>query len=67
MLVGRKHDSRHLTLTHMHSVTILARVLTEGLSPQVARHFLKLGFNASSDEARMHDLATRNQADALFF
>lgn len=44
--------------------TILARILCHDLSPRIARHFLKLAFNPS-DKARMHDLAVRNQADAL--
>jgi hypothetical protein len=46
---------------------ILARVLGNGderLPPTIARYFLKLGFN-DRDKARMHDLAVRNQGDAL--
>jgi hypothetical protein len=59
------------TTTDGHSgpseVTILARVLgqEEGrLSPTMARHLLTLGFG-EDDRARMHDLAVRNQEDAL--
>jgi hypothetical protein len=44
--------------------TILTRILCNGLSPPIARHFQKLAFNPS-DKARMHDLAVRNQDDAL--
>ena len=46
---------------------IIARVLgTEGgpLSPNLARHILDRSFS-EADKARMHDLATRNQDDAL--
>ena len=48
-------------------VAILARVLgNEGgrLPPEQARYILDLGFS-DRNEARMHDLAVRNQADAL--
>lgn len=48
-------------------VAILARILgnQEGaLSPQMARYILGRGFS-DDDKARMHDLATRNQTDAL--
>jgi hypothetical protein len=48
-------------------VSILARVLgNEGghLPPELARYFLTLGFN-EEEKARMHDLAVRNQDDAL--
>jgi hypothetical protein len=48
-------------------VAILARVLgaEEGrLPPEVARYILTLGFG-DRDKARMHDLAVRNQDDAL--
>ncbi|WP_337176096.1 hypothetical protein [Paludisphaera sp.] len=47
--------------------TILARVLGQGgggFSPELARHILELGFS-DRDKARMHDLAERNQSDAL--
>jgi hypothetical protein len=50
-----------------NEVTILARVLgNEGgqLSAEMARHILDLGFSAR-DKARMHELAVRNQDDAL--
>lgn len=46
---------------------ILARILGDAdgaLSPAIARYLLDRGFG-ESDKARMHDLAVRNQADAL--
>lgn len=48
-------------------VTILARVLANEkglLSPEMARCILKVKFS-DREKARMHDLAVRNQADAL--
>jgi hypothetical protein len=48
-------------------VAILARVFEndEGrLPPDLARYLLSRGFN-ERDKARMHDLAVRNQNDAL--
>jgi hypothetical protein len=48
-------------------VTILARILgnENGQLPKdLARYILKLGFS-ERDKARMHDLAVRNQEDAL--
>jgi hypothetical protein len=48
-------------------VAILARVLgnERGQLPvRMARYFLSLGFS-DEDKARMHDLAERNQGDAL--
>ena len=48
-------------------VTILARVLDNGegkLPRGLARYILKLTFS-DCDKARMHDLAVRNQEDAL--
>lgn len=48
-------------------IDILARVLGNGqgqMPPDIARYILKLGFSAD-DKARMHDLAVRNQDDAL--
>ncbi|HEV3261596.1 MAG TPA: hypothetical protein VG013_32395 [Gemmataceae bacterium] len=48
-------------------VAILARVLgnEDGQLPAaMARYFLNLGLS-QRDKARMHDLAVRNQADAL--
>ena len=48
-------------------VTILARLLGNGdgqLPAPIARHLLRLGF-PDRDKARMHDLAVRNQEDAL--
>jgi len=57
------------TTTHSGpvEVTILARILgnERGRLPQVmARYLLDLGFN-EDEKARMHDLAIRNQDDAL--
>jgi len=34
------------------------------LSPQLARHILKFGFSAA-DQARMHELATKNQEGTI--
>jgi hypothetical protein len=48
-------------------VTILARVLANErgqLPSDLARYILDLGFS-DRDKARMHDLAVRNQDDAL--
>lgn len=50
-------------------LTILARVLgidngPKKLTKELARHLLSLGFD-EKDKARMHELAERNQADAL--
>lgn len=48
-------------------IAILARILGDdrgNLSPTVARHILKRGFT-DADKARMHNLAVRNQEDAL--
>ncbi len=48
-------------------ITILARVLgnDQGQLPSdIARYILTLGFG-QRDKARMHDLAVRNQEDAL--
>ena len=48
-------------------IAILARVLGNGrgqLPPDVARYVLNLSFS-DDDKARMHDLAVRNQQDAL--
>ena len=50
-----------------NEVTILARVFDDerGLLPRdLARSILDVEFN-DRDKARMHDLAVRNQADAL--
>ncbi len=50
-----------------NEVTILARILgnENGQLPQdLARYILTLGFS-DRDNARMHDLAVRNQQDAL--
>jgi hypothetical protein len=48
-------------------IAILARVLGNGrdrLPAEVARYLLGVHFS-DADKARMHDLAVRNQADAL--
>jgi hypothetical protein len=48
-------------------IGILARVLGNGQAPLprgIARYLLYLGFS-DDDKARMHDLAVRNQEDAL--
>src|SRR3954449_12004755 len=50
-----------------NEVTILARILGNEngqLPPELARYILDLGFS-DRDKARMHDLAVRNQEDAL--
>jgi hypothetical protein len=57
------------TTTHAseNEVTILARVLCNEngeLPEDLARYILDLGFS-DRDKARMHDLAVRNQDDAL--
>ncbi len=52
--------------TGQSEIEILARILGNDkgqLPPDVARYVLNLGF--SDDKARMHDLAVRNQEDAL--
>jgi hypothetical protein len=53
--------------TSTSEVSILARVLGNGegrLPRQIARYVLDLGFS-DRDKARMHELAMRNQEDAL--
>ena len=58
------------TATHHpgeNEVTILARILGNEkgqLSAEMARHILTLGFS-DRDKVRMHELAVRNQDDAL--
>jgi hypothetical protein len=50
-----------------NEATILARVFDDErglLPPDLARSILEVEFN-ERDKARMHDLAVRNQADAL--
>ena len=61
----------HMATTSRHAgeteVAILARILgnERGQLPyEVARYILNLGFS-ERDKARMHDLAVRNQNDAL--
>jgi hypothetical protein len=59
------HTSTHHTGDN--EATILARVLgnEQGqLSSEIARHLLNADFNAQ-DKARMHELAVRNQEEAL--
>jgi hypothetical protein len=53
--------------THENEVTILARILGDGddrLSEDFARYILSHQIS-ERDRARMHDLAVRNQSDAL--
>ena len=53
--------------TGQSEIAILARVLGNGdgqLPSTMARYVLTLGFD-ERDKARMHDLAVRNQEDAL--
>src|SRR5262245_49640332 len=48
-------------------VAILTRLLfngQDGLTPELARHFLGLGFR-EEDKARMHELAQKNQAGRI--
>jgi hypothetical protein len=48
-------------------ITIFARLLENGsgrLTEDLAHYFLHIGFN-ERDKARMHELAVRNQEDAL--
>ena len=55
------------TVVTDYEVTILARVLgnEQGeLPPDMARYLLGLGFS-QGDKERLHDLAVRNQNDAL--
>ena len=58
------------TATHHateNEVTILARILGNGrgrIPRDLARYILGIGFS-ERDKARMHDLAVRNQDDAL--
>jgi hypothetical protein len=55
------------TFDGVSEVSILARVLDNDrgrLTPSLARYILQLGFS-HRDKARMHELAVRNQDDAL--
>ena len=56
------------THANENELTILTRIILGNergqLSPEMARHILDLGFS-DRDKARMHDLAARNQEDAL--
>ena len=48
-------------------VAILSRLLAPEpgrLTPELAEHLLRVGFD-DADQARMHDLAVRNQNDEL--
>jgi hypothetical protein len=61
------HMSTATTQTGENEVTILARFLGNGdgqLPKDVARYILDLHVS-ERDKARMHDLAVRNQEDAL--
>jgi hypothetical protein len=61
------HMSTATTHTSENEVTILARFLGNGDGPlpkDVARYILDLQIS-ERDKARMHDLAVRNQDDAL--
>jgi hypothetical protein len=52
---------------NQREVAILARILGNGDSPlpsTIARYILHIGFS-EGDKSRMHDLAVRNQEDAL--
>lgn len=57
-----------MKLTGVSEAGILARLLSDGrgqrLPHNIARYLLNLGFT-EEDKARMHDLAVRNQRDAL--
>ena len=60
------HEHRRYA-TRDNEVTILARVFDDErglLPPELARSILDVEFS-ERDKARMHDLAVRNQADAL--
>jgi hypothetical protein len=55
------------TETPISEVILFAQLLSSGnadLPHEVARYFLSLSFN-DEDKARMHELAVRNQNDAL--
>jgi hypothetical protein len=60
--------SRTTTLPSEPSeVAILSRLLLngqDGFTPELARHFLSLGFR-EEDRARMHELAEKNQAGRI--
>ncbi len=55
------------TKTTTTEIAIFGRILTNAkkrMSPELARYVLRLGFG-DSDQTRMHDLATHNQAGRL--
>jgi hypothetical protein len=59
--------SKTITRTHDTEATILGRVLSHEhgqIPPEVARYLVDLTFS-DRDQARMHDLAVRNQQGAL--
>jgi hypothetical protein len=61
------HMSTATTHTGENEVSILARVFDDErglLPPELARSIMEVEFS-ERDKARMHDLAVRNQADAL--
>jgi hypothetical protein len=61
------HMSTAATHSSENEATILARVFDDErglLPPDLARSILDVEFS-ERDKARMHDLAVRNQADAL--
>jgi len=65
----RRGTAMRTTTTHAREteVTILARILGNGdgqLPRDLARYIVELEFS-DRDKARMHDLAVRNQDDAL--
>src|SRR4051794_21673133 len=53
--------------TNTSDAVIVSRILTDsknGLSPEVARHILDVGFS-DDDKARMHELAVKNQEGSI--
>jgi hypothetical protein len=65
--MGNGRQPMHVNATPDSEVAILARVLGNGrdeLPREMARYVLTLGFS-ERDRARMHELAVRNQEDAL--
>jgi len=60
-------DATHAKKTPPSEIALFGRILTNGpgeMSPELARYVLTLGFGAE-DQARMKDLAERNQDGAL--
>jgi hypothetical protein len=65
--IERKVANVSIAQSNESEIAILARVLGDerGVLPHdLARYILNLGFN-DREKARMHDLALRNQDDAL--